>query len=168
MLKLARAQDPGGDYRLLTGDCFDELTGESCDLILSAFTFDNIPTLEKKVRLFRELKKLLAPEGKIINLVSSPDIYVHEWTSFTTRDFPENRLAKSGDRVKIVMKDVKDRRPVEDILWADDAYRKVYELAGLETLLMLKPLAKADEPYEWVNETKIAPWVIYVLKKRRE
>jgi hypothetical protein len=33
-------------------------------------------------------------------------------------------------------------------------------LAAVE---MHKPLAKEDEPYEWINETKIAPWVIYVL-----
>jgi len=28
-----------------------------------------------------------------------------------------------------------------------------------------KPLGEEDEPFEWVNETKIAPWVIYVLRK---
>jgi len=26
-------------------------------------------------------------------------------------------------------------------------------------------MGEEDEPYEWVNETKIAPWVIYVLRK---
>jgi hypothetical protein len=31
-----------------------------------------------------------------------------------------------------------------------------------------KPLGKENEPYEWVNETTIAPWVIYVLKKKKE
>jgi len=29
---------------------------------------------------------------------------------------------------------------------------------------MFQPLAKGDEPYPWVNETRIAPWVIYVLR----
>jgi hypothetical protein len=29
-----------------------------------------------------------------------------------------------------------------------------------------KPLAKVDEPYAWVNETKFAPWTIYVLKRK--
>jgi SAM-dependent methyltransferase len=28
-----------------------------------------------------------------------------------------------------------------------------------------KPLATGDEPYRWVNETRIAPWVIYVLQE---
>jgi len=28
-----------------------------------------------------------------------------------------------------------------------------------------KPLAKGDEPYVWISETRIAPWVIYVLRQ---
>ena len=37
-------------------------------LVLSAFTFDNIPGLMKQ-RIFRDLAKLLAPVGSIVNLV---------------------------------------------------------------------------------------------------
>lgn len=29
--------------------------------------------------------------------------------------------------------------------------------AGLEAIRMFKPLAKAEQPYPWVNETKVAP-----------
>jgi hypothetical protein len=97
--------------------------------------------------------------------VSAPEIYVNEWASFTTEEFPENRLAKSGDKVRIIMTDVEDRRPVADIVWSDAAYRETYEKAGLELIETYKPLAREDEPFDWVNETKISPWVIYVLKK---
>ena len=62
------------------------------------------------------LARLLAPAGRIVSLVSTPEIYTHEWASFSTRDFPENREAKSGDVVRIVMTDVPDRRPVEDVV----------------------------------------------------
>jgi hypothetical protein len=41
----------------------------------------------------------------------------------------------------------------------------VYREAGLRVIQVLKPLAKGDEPYAWVNETRIAPWVIYVLRR---
>ena len=54
--------------------------------------------------------------------------------------------------------------PVEDILWTDESYRAVYREASLEAVQVFKPLAKGDEPYSWVSETKIAPWVIYVLR----
>jgi hypothetical protein len=29
----------------------------------------------------------------------------------------------------------------------------------------LKHLARGDEPYQWVSETTIAPWTIYVLTR---
>jgi hypothetical protein len=54
---------------------------------------------------------------------------------------------------------------VEDILWADESYQAVYGEAGLLATQVFKPLAGGDEPYSWVNETKIPPWVIYVLKR---
>lgn len=50
-------------------------------------------------------------------------------------------------------------------MWSDEDYRNVYGEAGLEIVRTYRPLAKEDEPYEWVNETRIAPWVIYVLKE---
>lgn len=167
MLKQARARDAGGDYRLVKDDSANWLQDQVYDLVLAAFTFDNIPTVEKKVALFKKLGSVLANEGRIVSLVSAPEIYTHEWASFTTKAFPENRSAQSGDRVKIIMLDVEDQRPVEDIYWTDEAYREVYERAGLEMVRTYKPLAKASELFPWVNETRIAPWAIYVLEKKQ-
>lgn len=168
MIRKAKEIDPAGDYRLVEDGDLGRFKDQAFDLVLSAFTLDNIPTAKKKVKNLREISRLLQPNGKMINLVSSPEIYIHEWASFTTKDFPENRYAKSGDRVKIIMKDVEDKRPVEDILWSDEAYQEVYQQAGLKLVKRYKPLGRQKEPYEWVNETKIAPWVIYVLKKGEE
>ena len=164
MLRIARTTDPSGDYRLVPGDNLNQFAAGSFDLLLCAFPFDNVPG-EMKARLFRDLRRLLAPTGTIVNLVSSPEIYTHEWASFTTREFPENTVARNGDVVRIVVTDHQDRRPVEDILWTDEAYRAVYREAGLEAVQVFEPLAKGDEPYLWVSETVIAPWVIYVLKR---
>jgi len=164
MLRIARATDPSGDYRLVPGDNFKQFAAGSFDLVLSAFTFDNIPG-GMKARIFRDLEKLLAPCGTLVNLVSSPQIYTHKWASFTTRDFPENAAARSGDRVRIVTTDHQDRRPVEDILCTDESYRAFYRQAGLEAVQVFAPLASGKEPYAWVSETRVPPWVIYVLKR---
>jgi ubiquinone/menaquinone biosynthesis C-methylase UbiE len=163
MLRQAKAIDPDGDYRVMKEGDFSPVAGSLFDLILSAFTFDNVPTMEKKAAMFSDLAKLLQPGGRIVNLVSSPEIYTHEWASFTTADFPENRNARAGDFVRIINTAIDDHRPVEDIIWPDDAYRDVFARAGLNVVGMYQPLATADEPYEWVNETRIAPWMIYVL-----
>lgn len=166
MIHKAREIDPNGDYRLVKDGDLGQLKDSGYDLVQSVFTFDNIPTMEKKVMIFREIKRILNSDGRIVNLVSSPDIYLHEWASFSTKDFPENKCAKSGDIVKIIITAVDDQRPVEDIVWHDDAYHEVFQNAELEVVKTYKPLAREDEPYEWINETRIAPWVIYVLKKK--
>lgn len=163
MVEKARERDPTGDYRVVPEGDLPSLGPASFDVILSVFTFDNVPTLEIKEKLLRDLGGLLRPEGRIVSLVSSPEIYVHEWASFSTKEFPENRAAKSGDRVRIVMLDVADARPVEDVMCSDEDHRAVISRAGLEVKRTYRPLGRTDEPYPWVRETSIAPWVIYVL-----
>jgi ubiquinone/menaquinone biosynthesis C-methylase UbiE len=165
MIRKAREIDSEGDYLLVEDGDFSQFEDSAYDLVLSVFTFDNIPTMEKKVKNFREIGRLLKSEGRIVNLVSSLEIYTHEWASFSTKDFPENKHAKSGDKVRIVITAVEDKRPVEDVVWTDESYLEVFKRAGLELVTTYKPLAKESEPYKWVNETRIAPWVIYVLKR---
>jgi SAM-dependent methyltransferase len=165
MLRLARSGDPSGDYRLVREGGVRSLGTAPFDLVTAIFTFDNVPTAEQKIRLFEELGDALAKGGKIVSLVSAPEIYTHEWASFTTKDYPENRKARTGDRVRIVMTDVEDARPVEDVVWEDDAYRDVYARARLQVLETRRPLARESEPYAWVSETKVAPWVIWVLAR---
>jgi hypothetical protein len=97
--------------------------------------------------------------------VSAPDIYVNEWVSFSTKDFPENRNAVTGDTVQIIMLDVDDRRPVQDVFWSDEAYRDVFELAGLATAGVHRPFGMPGEPFEWISEERVSPWCIYVLRK---
>jgi len=166
MIARARERDPEGDYRLLGKEGLAALPPRAYDLVLSVFTFDNIPTRETKVALFTELGHRLDRNGKIVNLVSSPEIYTHEWASFSTRDFPENGKAKSGDRVRIIMTDVPDRRPVEDVFWTETSYHEVFQMAGLEAVARYEPLGREDEPYPWINETRISPWRIDVLAAR--
>lgn len=164
MIAKAKVLDPPGDYRLLGTEALAELGAGAFDVILSCFTFDNVPRREEKVAIFTQLGRLLAPSGCIINLVSSPEIYWYEWASFSTKDYPENRDAKCGDVVRIVMTDVEDRRPVEDVIFPEEDYRRVYAESGLEVVEVYRPLGREDEPYRWVNETAIPPWTIYVLK----
>ncbi len=162
MLDQARSRDPGGDYRLV-GDGLADLQAAPFDLILAAFAFDNIPTDQRKTTALAALRGRLAPDGRLFAVVSSPAIYQHEWASFSTRDYPGNRSAADGDAVRIVMLDVPDRRPVVDIVCGDTHYRELFGRAGLSVAAALSPLATGAEPIQWVSETTIAPWTIYVL-----
>jgi SAM-dependent methyltransferase len=163
MLDQARTRDPSGDYRLVAASTLAEFGAGTLDLILAAFTFDNIPTDQQKTSALRELLRLLAPGGRLVVVVSSPAIYWHEWASFSTRDYPTNRTARDGDCVSIVMLDVPDRRPVVDVVCGDTHYRELFEAVGLRVVDTLSPLATGAESIRWVSETTIPPWAIYVL-----
>ena len=162
MLDQARALDASGEYHLVRANVLDEFAPASFDIILAAFTFDNMPT-EAKAEALSALRILLAPIGCLLLVVSAPEIYVNEWASFSTRDFLENRHASDGDRVRIIMLDVPDRRPVEDVFCTDGHYLRLFESAGLRVLDVQRPLATGKEPTRWVSETTTAAWTIYVL-----
>jgi len=162
MLDQARALDPSGKYHLIRDNIAREFPRGSFELILAAFTFDNMPS-KVKADALTALRTLLAPNGCLTLVVSSPAIYVNEWASFSTRDFPENRHACDGDRVLIIMLDVSDHRPVEDVFCTDAHYRSLFESAGLRVLDVQTPLATGKEATRWVSETTTAAWTIYVL-----
>ena len=54
-----------------------------------------------------------------------------------------------------------------------NAYAKLefpgtYNLAYFAVMETYRPLGESSEPYAWVSETKISPWVIYVLRHGEE
>jgi ubiquinone/menaquinone biosynthesis C-methylase UbiE len=165
MLALAHQLDKTGHYQLINDGQLNGVQSNQFELILSAFTFDNISTLQKKTALFREFYRVLKAGGCMINLVSSPELYVNDWASFKTTCFPHNFTAQSGDIVNTIITDTDDHRPVDDVLCTDGEYRKIYAETGFKLLKTHKPLATGNEPIEWVNEIRIAPWTIYVLRK---
>lgn len=164
MVRIARDRDPLGDYRVIPDGDFSSLVGTRFALILSAFTFDNIPDHERRVDLARNLASLLLPNGLWVNIVSTPEIYLHEWITFSTKDFPENRTAKAGEVVRIVTTEYSDARPVDDVLWPAETYRALYEAIGLDVVEAYHPKATGDEGMPWKSETDVAPWAIYLLK----
>jgi SAM-dependent methyltransferase len=166
MIAQARERDPEGTYVLVADGDYAALGEGAFDLVFSAFTFDNVPTQEAKVRAMRGIRRLLAPHGRLVHVVSSPELYTHDWASFSTAGFPENRAANTGDVVRCVNVALDDHRPVDDVFWSDAAYVETHALAGWEPVREYRPLGREDEPVDWVNETRIAPWVVYVLKPR--
>lgn len=166
MIERARDADRVGSYRLIGDGDFSGFESASLDLILSAFAFDNIPGAARRARLLGGLRQLLKPDGRVVLLDSTPEIYTHEWASFTTCSFPDNRAAGSGDPVRIVMKDVVDQRPVVDFLWSHEDYLRLFAAAGMRLIAEHRPRGTELDPWRWQSELSVAPWVIYVLGSR--
>ena len=165
MLQIAKENDPSGDYQLVTDGKYSHLGSAKYDLVQSIFTFDNIPGWQNRTNILSGLCDLLKPTGKMICLDSTPELYTNEWSSFSTKQFPENQQARTGDIVRDIMLDVEDKRPVEDIFWTVEEYYTLFEKSGLSVESIYKPLGYENEPYEWVSELTIAPWMIFVLNK---
>lgn len=166
MIERALRIDPTGDYVLLGAGDLERLPPESFDLVLAAFPFDNTPASEKP-STFRALARLLTSAGRIVNIVSTPELYTHEWLSFSTRHFPGNRTARNGDLVRSVTTQFRTGIPADDVLCTEEGYREVYRDAGLEVEALYKPLGKEEDGFAWVSEPEIAPWAIYVLARAR-
>jgi len=165
MVGYARQHDPDGSYTVIEDGNFQSLPESGFDLVQSAFTFDNISGLERRAQIFHGLGKLLDVNGILVNIVSTPEIYTNEWVTFSTRDFPANRSAKSGDVVEIVTTEYSDARPVEDVIWTHGDYLHLIAESGLRVIRVEYPLATADDGIAWKSETRIAPWAIYLLKR---
>jgi ubiquinone/menaquinone biosynthesis C-methylase UbiE len=166
MIDRARRIDPAGDYVLLSAGDLERLPPGSFDLVLAAFPFDNTPAAEKP-STFRALARPLTAAGRIVNIVSTPELYTHEWVSFSTRDFPGNRTARNGDLVRSLTTQFRNGRPADDVLCTEEGYREIFRAADLEVEALYKPLGKEDDGFAWVTETDIAPWAIYVLTRTK-
>ena len=167
MLQIAMNNDEGGDYRLVSNGKYDHLGIGQFDLVQSIFTFDNIPGWDNRTNILKGLSRLLNETGKMILLDATPELYINEWASFSTKNFPDNWAAKTGDIVCDIMLDVEDNRPVEDIYWTVPDYHKLFKKAELTLDATYKPLGSKDEPFNWVSETEMAPWIIFVLNNSR-
>jgi SAM-dependent methyltransferase len=162
MIARARLIDPMGRYAVISDGGLDQLDGDF-DLVLAAFPFDNIPNSQKS-HLVSALRRRLAVAGRLVNIVSSPDIYTHEWTSFSTQSYPTNTSARDGDVVQIVTREFANARPAEDILCGPDCYRDLYQRSGLDVVATYRPLGRTDDGWPWISEMDVAPWIIDVLK----
>lgn len=167
MLAHARARDPSGSYLEVPDGDLSVLAGRQFDLVFCAYPFDNIAGETRRVGLLRDLAALLDSEGRLINLVSAPALYHHDWLSFSATEFPENRTARVGDPVRVTIREGTDQRPVDDLYWTEASYRDSYAAAGLTLLESHQPLGRPEEPHAWTTELTISPWTIDVLRRQR-
>lgn len=166
MVEIARSADEAGSYHIVQEGDFGVLGSERFDLILCCMPFDNIPDASNRTKLLHDLGGFLAETGRVIIVSSTRECYLHEFASLSSKDFPENATAHSGDPVKIVMKDGQDQRPITDFAWTREDYSQMAQEAGLREIEYQLPLGKANEPFNWISETFVAPFFVCVLEKQ--
>ena len=167
MIAKAREQDSRGDYRIIEPGNLSGFADGTFDLVVSEMPFDSIPTMAEKVDTLREISRVLKHGGMKILVSGSRELYLREWVSWSTRDFPENALAQSGDPVRVVINDLGDRRVVEDTLWTEDAYHETFRRTPLRLVETRKPTIGATDQYqrEWISERDHAPFIVFRTEK---
>ena len=55
--------------------------------------------------------------------------------------------------------------PVEDVYWTERDYRETFPAAGLELVHAHQPLGTGADPFPWVTEQRVSPWMIHVLRR---
>lgn len=134
----------------------------SCDLVLSVYVMFTVPSKKEMLAIFKEAHRCLRDEGIFIIVTGSEELYSHEWLSYSS-DCSQNRNLKSGDAIKIKLKDL----GIEFVnyYWTDDDYSHLFNLSGFKILEKHFPYGKANEGKSWVSEMEYPPYVVYILQK---
>lgn len=135
---------------------------DSCDLVFSCFVLLTVPSKKELLAIFKEVHRSLREGGIFIAVTASEDLYSHEWVSYNI-NYPQNKDLKSGDEAKIQLKDLGVN--YINYYWTDRDYTELFKQAGLKLLEKHFPVGKLNEGFNWISETKHAPYVVYILQK---
>ena len=164
MIAQARTFDPDGSYIQIPPSNLSQFGDQEFNLIFSSFVLMEISSLQEIKALLKEMARILQPNGKIIIIVSNPDIVGQNCVSFN-KDYDCNRNLKSGDKLRLDITDASRTFTLYDYYWTDDDYRRAFSSAGLSIETTFKPLGKPRDGIDWKAETIIPPFNIYILVK---
>lgn len=160
MIDIIKSVDSKGDYHLIkSGEI--PYPDNYFDFVFSSFAFLEVGSKEELVKISKDIKRVLKPDGVFITIVCIEDFYNRDWLSLNSQ-FPENQNLVSGSVVKVLFKDI--GLIISDYFWSADDFLEVFHKAGLRLITNHKPLGTEKDGYEWVTEKEISPFVIYVVK----
>ena len=159
MVERARNSDSGGSYT-----CYGlgeplPYPDNTFDLCLSTWVVLELNTIEALNRFMCEIARVLRRGGTVFVVANTAEFYGHRWRTCEV-DFPENRAPLSVGQV-VKAKLLPENVIVNDIFWDDTTYRNALNQAEMDVTQVAHPLATDSAPGEWLDETRVAPWVIY-------
>ncbi len=131
------------------------------DFIFSSFVLFECSSKEGIVKYLREAKRVMKQDGILIAITGSQELYSRNWFIWDT-NYSENQNLKSGDKAKLFLKDLNIE--FTDYYWTKTDYLQCFNKAGFKLIEQYGPLGKTNEPYQWKDEKKYSPFVIFVAK----
>lgn len=165
MIAEAKSYNDDIFYILASPGDFQAVAHKKFDLILVSFVLMEIAKKSEINKTLSQLTSLLTKDGKIVVIAASNNMYTSDWLSMQT-DYSTNRLAKSGDVVKVFLKDY--HLEINDYLWSEEDCERFFRQSGLFIEKKIAPLGKPADNKAWKDELHKAPFIIYVLQLDRE
>lgn len=162
MVKAARRALPNVKFSLVKNDNIPSKSNRY-DLVFSSLVLFEINNEQEMMKYLFEAKRVMKKDGIFLILVGSEHMYFNKNLYTFYNDYPENKHPKSGDLVKVKLPDVDVI--FEDYYWSEKDYQKFFKDAGFNVVKTHYPLGKEGEPYDWKDEKKVSPFVIFVMKK---
>lgn len=162
MLNDAKQADSSGEYKLIESGRIP-YAADMFDFVFSSFVFLEVSSLEEIENIMKESKRVLKPDGRFIFITNSITDCTGEWISFSY-DFPENKKElKSGDTLKLLIKN--GNIVLYDYYWSEADYKSAISRAKLDLEKIHRPLGRTNDGIEWKDESKKENFAIYILKK---
>lgn len=136
---------------------------QTFNIIFSCLVLFEIPTKQEILDVFREIKRVLKDNGVFIAVTGGTEMYNHQWLSLDA-NYPENNNLKSGSLAKISLKEV--GLTLLDYYWTDDDYKGIINASDFNLVERFYPLGDSNDGINWISETKVSPYVTYILKKQ--
>ncbi|WP_163831430.1 class I SAM-dependent methyltransferase [Spartinivicinus ruber] len=135
----------------------NRLLTETYDLIFLSFVLMEMTKAADIVVTLQQLKKQLNPNGRVVVITASNEMYLHEWLSMK----PMTKNINSGLPAEILLKDY--NTTVTDIVWSESDCFEFFAGSGFSLIEKYYPLGQDRDDRPWLIETEIAPFVIWVL-----
>ena len=163
MIRTSRELDRNNEqrYQLITDSVIPHRASKY-DLAFSSLVVLEMSSKEEIYKYFCEAYRTMKFDGTFIVLTVNDDFYKHQWVSVDT-SYPGNIEAKSGDKVRIKIKEI--NLELDDFYWTKDDYREIAKNSGFTILEEVEPTANENDSTAWLSETEYAPFVIFVMKK---
>lgn len=164
MVNLARQAMPENNFQVLQEG---KIPAEDVhyDLVFCNWVLPEIGPKHELFSTLSEITRVLKEHGILIAVVANEASYQKDYI-WKNSEFEENKNLKSGDRVKILVKN--SNFFFRDYFWTDKDYQEVLSKVGLDVVVVHHPLGKDDDGIAWINEKEVSPDTIYVAQKKKK
>ena len=119
-------------------------------------------SLEQIQEALNEMSRVLKHKGVFIAILDNENMYKYNWKKINT-NFLQNKNLKRGQKVRVEFLD--KGFSIEDYYWPQEDYIRVMDNAGLNLLVIHRPLGLESDGIDWEDDIFASPISVYITSK---